>query len=120
MTARSQIMRASGRRVLGFVTAFLIVIMVGACQSREPESVAAPVAPEYKPTATVRELMHSVIDPAADVVWLSVYTILDGEGIHETRPQTDEELGERASWRHHPPRSGEPADDARTSSRPFR
>lgn len=91
MTARSQSMRASGRRVLGFVTAFLIVIMVGACQSREPESVAAPAAPEYQPTATVRELMHSVIDPAADVVWLSVWTLVDGEGVHEIRPQTDEE-----------------------------
>ena len=84
-------MQTNDRLVLGFVTSFLIVITVGACQGREPESVAAPVAPEYQPTATVRELMHSVIDPAADVVWLSVYTILDGEGIHETRPQTDEE-----------------------------
>ena len=57
----------------------------------EPASVAVPAAPEYKPTATVRELMHSIVDPAADVVWLSVWTLVDGEGVHEIRPQTDEE-----------------------------
>ena len=90
MTAKSYIMRASGRLVLG-VTALLIVVTVGACQRDEPASVAAPAAPEYKPTATVRELMHSIIDPAADVVWLSVWTLVDGEGVHEIRPQTDEE-----------------------------
>ncbi len=84
-------MEASHRLLLGFVTAFLIVITVGACQNGEPASVVVPAAPEYKPTATVRELMHSVVDPAADVVWLSVWTLVDGEGFHEIRPQTDEE-----------------------------
>ena len=35
--------------------------------------------------------MHSVIDPAVDVVWRSVWTLIDEVGIHEYRPRTDEE-----------------------------
>lgn len=84
-------MRASCRLLFGFVTVFLIVVTLDACQSGEPAAGAVPAAPPYAPTATVRELMHSEIDPAADAVWLSVYTMLDGEGIHNIRPQTDEE-----------------------------
>ena len=84
-------MDVSRRLLFGFVTVFSIVITVSACQDRESASVSVPAASPYTPTATVRELMHSVVDPAADVVWLSVYTVVDGDGTHEIRPQTDEE-----------------------------
>ena len=79
----------AARVSLASLTAFLIT--VGACQGREPAPVPTPAQPDYKPTATVRELMHSVIDPSADVVWLSVQTLVTGEGTVEIRPQTDEE-----------------------------
>jgi hypothetical protein len=35
--------------------------------------------------------MRSVVDPAADVVWLSVTTVQNEDGLVETRPTSDEE-----------------------------
>jgi hypothetical protein len=35
--------------------------------------------------------MLSVIDPSADVVWLSVTTVVDDKGLVETKPITDED-----------------------------
>ena len=35
--------------------------------------------------------MLSLVDPSADVVWLSVTTIVDEKGLKETMPKTDEE-----------------------------
>jgi cytochrome c556 len=43
------------------------------------------------PTATIKDLMLSVIDGAADVVWLSVTTVVDEKGMLETKPITDED-----------------------------
>jgi hypothetical protein len=74
---------------LATLTAFLIT--VGACQGRERAPAPTPAQPDYKPTATIRELMHSVIDPSADVVWLSVQILWTEGGTVEIRPQTDEE-----------------------------
>jgi hypothetical protein len=39
----------------------------------------------------MKELMHAVIDPAADRVWASVGTIIDQNGTEERFPKTDEE-----------------------------
>jgi hypothetical protein len=63
---------------------------VAACQRAQPERPQAP-QPEYKPTATVKDLMLSVVDPSADIVWLSVSTIQSEKGIVETVPRNDEE-----------------------------
>lgn len=50
-----------------------------------------PVGPEYLPTATIKDLMLSVIDPSADVVWLSVTSVVSDKRLIETKPQSDEE-----------------------------
>ena len=47
--------------------------------------------PPYKPVATVRELMESVVAHAAETYWGSVQVIVDETGVHERVPQTDEE-----------------------------
>jgi hypothetical protein len=39
----------------------------------------------------MKELMHAVVDPAADKVWASVGTIIDEKGTEERFPKTDEE-----------------------------
>jgi hypothetical protein len=69
----------------------ILALATGAgCQSQAP---AAPAAsqPEYMPTATIKDLMLSVIDPSADVVWLSVTTVVDDKGLVETKPVSDED-----------------------------
>ena len=71
---------------------FILSLATGiGCQSQAPSAPAASSQPEYLPTATVKDLMLSVIDPAADVVWLSVTTVVDDKGLVETQPITDED-----------------------------
>jgi hypothetical protein len=40
---------------------------------------------------TIRDLMDSIIDPSADVVWGAVGTVVDQDGAHDTIPKTQEE-----------------------------
>lgn len=47
--------------------------------------------PPFEPRANVKELMVSMVDPAADVLWDSVGTIISEEGVDEWYPKTDEE-----------------------------
>ena len=49
----------------------------------------APLA--APPVATVLELMDGIVAPASGVVYDSVSTIVDREGVKETRPQNDRE-----------------------------
>lgn len=43
------------------------------------------------PTATLKELMDSTVDPAADGLWDSVSEVSTAEGVVQHRPRTDEE-----------------------------
>jgi hypothetical protein len=47
--------------------------------------------PEFKPVASVKELMIATVDPAADVVYDSVGTIVSASGVQEIAPKNDEE-----------------------------
>ena len=51
----------------------------------------APPPPPYKPVADVKQLMASVVEPAADEYWDAVGTVIDKEGVHEIAPQTQED-----------------------------
>ncbi len=65
------------------------LVFIAACKGRaEAPSTSAPA---YIPTATVKDLMLSIVDPSADVVWLSVTTVHSEKGIVETKPRNDEE-----------------------------
>jgi hypothetical protein len=52
---------------------------------------SAPPPPPFKPIATVKELMNSVIDPSADLIWNAVATIQTPTGTEERQPHTTEE-----------------------------
>ena len=72
------------------------LLVTSACQSQQAAAPAAtapatPGAPEFMPTATIKELMQSVIDPSADVVWLSVTTVQSSKGTEDIAPKNDEE-----------------------------
>src|SRR5688572_2310667 len=67
---------------------FIVSLAIsGACRSQRQE----PAQPEYTPTATIKDIMDSITDPSADVVWNSVQTVVTASGIEETAPRTDEE-----------------------------
>src|SRR3990172_1210874 len=59
----------------------------------EPAPAVPVAATEFAPTATVQDIMLSLVDPSADAIWNSVATIVTLEGTEERRPRTDEEWG---------------------------
>ena len=67
-------------------------VIVASCQAKQPEAAApAPAQPPYTTTATIKDIMLHIVDPAGDMVWDSVSTTIDKGGVHETVPKTDEE-----------------------------
>ena len=88
-------------KVRSLFTASVIVllaslVLIAACQKPAETTAAAPAAaapppPEYVPTATVKDLMQSVVDPNADVVWQAVTSVQSVKGLVEKAPKTDEE-----------------------------
>jgi hypothetical protein len=64
---------------------------MSACKAKEAES-------DYRPTATVKEIMDAMAEPNADALWDSVATIATVKGVEQQQPRTDEEWDE---VRHH-------------------
>ena len=60
------------------------VVFLAACSS-------SPSAPPYRPVADVKQLMATVVEPAAEVYWDAVGTIIDQNGTIEIEPQSVEE-----------------------------
>jgi hypothetical protein len=88
-------MRKSGWFVPLSAAVFVCVLLtVSACQQSAapaPASAAAPAQPAYQPSSTIKEIMQSIVDPNADVVWLSVTTVQSSKGTVDSAPKTDEE-----------------------------
>jgi hypothetical protein len=51
----------------------------------------APPPPPYRPVADLKQLMATVVEPAAEVYWDAVGTIVDEKGTIEIEPTTVEE-----------------------------
>ena len=87
-------MRKSGWFIpLNAAVFFGVIVTVSACQKSAPSADAAPAPaqPTYAPTATIKDLMLSIVDPSADIVWLSVTTVQSSAGTVDTAPKNDEE-----------------------------
>lgn len=56
-----------------------------------PPAAPAPPATQFDIVTDMKQLMGWVIDPATDVVWASVATIITKDGREEIAPRTDEE-----------------------------
>ena len=63
---------------------FSSLLVAAACSGSAPQ-------PEYRTTATVKDIMDSMVDPNADSLWESVATIVTAAGTEERAPRTDEE-----------------------------
>jgi hypothetical protein len=70
------------------VVPLVLMLTLAACR---PPTADTAAAPPYAAIATVKDLMQSIVDPAADVVWLSVTEVHTAQGIQETVPRTEEE-----------------------------
>ena len=69
---------------LGLSCIGVSLLLVAACQTRQPQD-------EYRPTATIKDLMDSLVDPSGDFLFDSVATIITATGTEERAPRTDEE-----------------------------
>jgi hypothetical protein len=78
--------RVTPRWFVGSTLVLGCAISMSACQN-----TVDPAQPEYAPSATIKDLMQSVIDPSADVVWEAVAIIETAEGTEDRAPETDEE-----------------------------
>jgi len=74
-----------GRVILLSALSFL----VSACAPAEQKTV--PSQPEFRTTATIKDIMDSIVDPSADELWNSVATTVDAKGVHDKFPTNDEE-----------------------------
>jgi hypothetical protein len=102
----------------------LAVLTVGSC-ARSPQ-------PDFQPTATVKDIMDSIVDPSADFIWDSVEIVATLQGTEQKMPHTDDEwkdLRRRAIALSEVPnlllvpgrhiaRPGEKAEDARIDLHP--
>ena len=79
----------------GVMRIFFGVLLVGAGMT---VTACAPKLPELLKTATIKDIMDSMVDPNGDFVFESVQQISDEHGVREKAPKTD------AEWddvRHH-------------------
>jgi hypothetical protein len=64
-------------------------ILLAGCSAAPPNSGRAE--PQFNPVVNVKQLMEWVLDPAVDVVWDSVKSIMTENGTREIAPRTDAE-----------------------------
>jgi hypothetical protein len=78
------------RRFHWLLVLTVAAFIVGACNSPQPPP-AAPAGPQFRLTASIQDIMNSIIDPSADELWAAVATIVSAKGTEERRPRTDED-----------------------------
>jgi len=71
----------------------LALVALGALPLFFSSACAGP-EPEFRTTATVKEIMDSVVDPNADYVWKSVEIVVNAQGIIDKSPRTDDDWKE--------------------------
>jgi hypothetical protein len=80
------------RHHLVLAVASLVLVCAIAC------SGSAPPAPEFQTTATMKDIMESIVDPHADGLWESVEVVATLQGVVEKAPKTDDDW---KALRHH-------------------
>ena len=75
------------RALCGVIVVSASLLAIGGCRAREE----GKPQPAFRPTATVKDIMVSIVDPEADVLWNAVATIVSLSGTEEREPRTDEE-----------------------------
>ena len=72
------------------VAAAALLFVMAACSSSKPAPAAGSES-AFRLSTTIKEIMDSVVDPNADVLWESVSTTVNREGTFEKKPTTDED-----------------------------
>src|SRR6185436_16161216 len=76
----------------------LALCFTASCSGPKAESAApadaADATPGPKVTATIKDIMDSMVDPSADYIWESVGTEVSAKGVIEKAPKNPEEWKE--------------------------
>ena len=86
-------MRTFRQRRAVAVFALVAAFVTAGCAAPAPEQ-PPPADVPYRPVASIREVMNSVIDPSIDLVWNSVKTVIDDGRMTDHAPASDEEWAE--------------------------
>ena len=76
-------------RMSGPVILTVVLVLCSSC-AQQPQTQPQPQA-EYRTTATIKDIMDSMVDPGADYIWDAVETVVSANGVEEKAPHTDEE-----------------------------
>ena len=68
-----------------------LCITAAACSTSQPAPAPGADNPPYQPTATVKDIMQSIVDPSADLVWNAVTTVQTAKGTIDKKPETPED-----------------------------
>jgi hypothetical protein len=72
--------------------ASVLLLLASACAQQPAQPAAAQAGvPKFETTATLKDIMDSMVEPNADFVFDSVETIIDAQGEHNKLPRTDDE-----------------------------
>ena len=82
------------RKFLIIFLLFTAICLLASC------AAPAPAASDYNLVATIKDIMDSAVDPSADYIWESLGTEVDAAGVHDKRPQNDEEWKEERAPGH--------------------
>jgi hypothetical protein len=70
---------------------FMFLCLVGTSVLITVACSRTPPPPPLQPEATIKDIMDSMVDPGADVLWQSVATIVSAAGTDERQPRTDDD-----------------------------
>src|SRR5579885_2330 len=87
---------SGGMRIsLSFMLSFALLPLVTSCSTpKQATPAAASGEPEYRPTATIKDLMDAEVDYNADWLWDAVATEESAAGTIDRRPKTDDDWKE--------------------------
>jgi hypothetical protein len=72
-----------------FAAALCAAALCGAVAAAQQKKAKADA--DHPIYATVKDLMESIVDPSADVIWNAVGTVADKQGVQDMAPKTPEE-----------------------------
>lgn len=81
-------MRRTSRPFLLLVAA-IAILTAGACRSQDPPPPAPQ--PDFRPDASIREVMKSMVESGANALWDSVAVTVGTEGTDEEVPTSDDD-----------------------------
>lgn len=87
-------MRSSHHRNAAAAVLLVWGCLLAGCAAPAREQPPPPADSPYRPVATIREVMNSVIDPSVDEVWNAVASVVDQKGLTDRSPIKDEEWAE--------------------------